>query len=752
MHRQTKSLLCTVLCLVWLLPAQQAARALGPRGPQVGASTPPRAATAGRLTSGTRAAGALGPAPTNQYVFKATTNIVLVNLTVRDARGNLVTNLKPSEITLLEDGKPQHIASFDFENVDAQPGNIAAAAAAGPNGTIESGAKPAAPAPTKAAAAIAPSQYRDRRLMVMYFDLTTMQPEDVQNVMQQATAYVQKKMQPADLVAIATLGDSLQVNQDFTDNKASLLRTLNALNPSTSAGFEAGATGSTDGTADDGSTFAADDSEFNIANADRSLESLQSVCDMLSGIQQKKSLMYFTSGIQRSGVDNEITLRSAVNSCVKANAAIYSVDARGLQANVPGGNATSGSVRGASAFNGGAQSSTLDAQFAQQETISTLAQDTGGSSFLDSNDFAPVYAKVQSDTSSYYLIGYSSSNRAQDGKYRHIQIKISRPGVKLAFRPGYYAPRDINHLNTADRQQQLQDELNADVSDHSLDLYLADGYLRLNRFRYFVPVSITIPGNEIPLHGVNPKATPEVDVAGEVIDQSGRKLDHVLQTIKLTPQVAGPGQQLQNKNLQYSTGFILAPGQKYQIRFAARENQTGQMGAFETILNVPDLEAQAAKSPHVLTISSVLVGSQLAPARRDYNDPLTQSGRALVVSVNHVFSANQHMYLYFEVYDPKITAGKSGDAIKLLSNVAFYRGRVKAFESQLLSTERLTDPARGAAVVQIEIPLAQLKPGYYLCQVNAVDDNAARFAFPRVPILIRPAISATPAAPTNPNR
>ncbi|HUX65936.1 MAG TPA: VWA domain-containing protein [Terriglobales bacterium] len=726
MHRQSTALLCSVLGLVWLLPAQQAVKKPAP-----------------------------SKAPA-KYLFKATTNIVLVNLTVRDAHGNLVTNLKPSEVTLLEDGKPQHISSFDFEDVDAEPGNLAAAAAAGPSGIVEkAAAQPAAapPAPAKAATAIAPaaaSQYRDRRLMVMYFDLTTMQPEDVQNVMQQATTYVQKKMQPADLVAIATLGDSLQVDQDFTANKAALLGTLKALNPSTSAGFEDGTTGSTDGTADDGSTFAADDTEFNIANADRSLEALQSVCDMLSGIQQKKSLLYFTSGIQRSGVDNEITLRSAVNSCVKANAAIYSVDARGLQAMVPGGDASGGSIRGAGAFNGGAQRSTLDAQFAQQETISTLANDTGGKSFLDSNDFAPVYAKVQADTSSYYLLGYTSTNPAQNGKYRHIVIKISRPGLKLSFRPGYYAPRDINHLNTADRQQQLQDELNADVSDHSLDLYLADGYLRLNRFRYYVPVSITIPGNEIPLHGVNPKATPEVDIAGEVIDQSGRKLDHVLQTIKLTPQVAGPGQQLQNRNLQYSTGFLLAPGQKYQIRFAARENQTGQMGAFETILSVPDLDAQAAKSPHVLTISSVLVGSQLVPVRPNFIDPLTESGHALVVSVNHVFANNQHMYLYFEVYDPKVTAGKSGDAIKLLSNVAFYRGRVKAFESQLLSTERITDPARGAAVIQIDIPLAQLKPGYYLCQVNAVDDNAARFAFPRVPILIRPAQSAPAASPTNP--
>lgn len=681
-------------------------------------------------------------APQQIFTFKTTTSIVLINLSVKDAHGNAVTNLKPSDVIVLEDGKPQHIASFDFENVDAPAGLAtasAANAAAGPSGTIEAGTPGAAPKKPAAAAIATPvaNQYRDRRLLVLYFDLTTMQPEDVANVMKQAEHFVQAQMRPADLVAIATLGNTLQVNQDFTSDKAALTRTLESLNPATSNGFAAGATGSSDGTADDGSTFTADDSEFNIANADRSLEALQSVCDMLSPIQQKKSLMYFTSGIQRSGIDNEITLRSAVNSCVKANASVNSVDALGLQALPPGGDATSGSIRGAGAFNGGAQSSTLDAQFAQQETISTLATDTGGRTFFDSNDFGAAYTKVQQDTSSYYLIGYSSSNHRQDGKYRKISIRFTRPGlVAVNPRPGYYAPRDINHLSTADRQQQLQDELNAAVSDHSLNLYLADGFFRMNRFRDYVPVSLVIPGSEIPLHGINPKATPEVDIAGEVIDQSGRVLDHVNQTIKLTPELAGGpgGEQLRNRNLQYNTGFVLAPGQKYQIRFAARENQTGQMGAFEAVLNLPDLETQEQKSPHVLTMSSVLVGSQLNAVRPRSDDPLTATGHALVMNVNHVFTTRQSMYLYYEVYDPKL-AGR-GDAIKLLTNVAFFRGKVKAFESQLLSTEKLTDPARGAAVIQIEIPLSQLKPGYYLCQVNAVDDAAGKFAFPRIPVLI----------------
>src|SRR6185437_3374604 len=213
-------------------------------------------------TTGSANSSAKPAAQGNIVTFKATTEIVLVNLTVRDKNGNLVKDLKPSEISIYEDGKLQHISSFDFENVDAAPATASAAAAAGPAGTVEAGApaakKAAAPAALAAAApnsaAATAAQYRDHRLIVLYFDLTTMQPEDVQNVMEQAEKFVQTKMQPADLAAITTLGDSLQVNQDFTADKTSLMRVLRSLNPATSSGFGAGGDGTTDGTADNGNS------------------------------------------------------------------------------------------------------------------------------------------------------------------------------------------------------------------------------------------------------------------------------------------------------------------------------------------------------------------------------------------------------------------------------------------------------------------------------------------------------------------
>lgn len=668
--------------------------------------------------------------------FHANTTLVLVNLSVRDRNGNPVRDLRRGEITLYEDGKPQTIASFDFQDL-SRPAVPVVADTKGPESVVIGGAasKPGAP-PAPLPLEEAKETYRDRRLVVLYFDLTTMQPEDIEDVVKQADNFVQKQMQPADLVAIASLGNTLQVNQDFTDDRDALMKQLAELNPSTGSGFESGGDGTTDGTADDGNSFASDDTEFNLANADRSLEAIQTLAEMLAPIEQKKSVLFFSDGISRSGVDNEITLRSAVNAAVKANVSLYSVDARGLQARVPGGSANTASTRGRGSYSGATVLNALNSQFSQQETVATLANDTGGEAFLDSNDFSPAYTKVETDTESYYLIGYHSANPSKDGRYRKIRIVVrGRPGLKLAFRPGYYADRDIGHMDTSDRRAQLLDQLTSDTPDQSLPVYANDGFLRLAGNRYFIPVSVAIPGSAIPLRGAHANATPSVDVDGMVRDQALRQIGHMQDTVRLDSRLVGGsgGHALESRNLQYSTGFTVTPG-VYEIRLAARENQSGQMGAFGTVVRIPDLGAEEAKQPSTLALSSVLIGSQLSATRPNREDPLTASGEALVESVTHVFSSRQHLYVYFEVYDPKLDAAGKPD---VATSVAFYRGKVRVFQTPLLHQREVTDPARHAVVVQLDLPLAPLAPGTYTCQVNAMDELAQRFAFPRVPLLVR---------------
>ena len=189
--------------------------------------------------------------------------------------------------------------------------------------------------------------------------------------------------------------------------------------------------------------------------------------------------------MDRTGIENQSELRSATNAAVRANLAIYTMDIRGLQALVAGGEAQNASLRGTSPYSGQSTISALNSNFTTQETLVTLASDTGGRAFLDSNDFSQVFNGVQQDTSTYYLLGYHSTNPARDGRYRRITVKVNLPGVKIDFRRGYYAPADYQHSTKDDKELQLEGGTRfRSAHDRSCRCILATAYFRLEANKF----------------------------------------------------------------------------------------------------------------------------------------------------------------------------------------------------------------------------------------------------------------------------
>ena len=263
----------------------------------------------------------------SSYKIKVTTEIVLVNVVARDKQGNFVKDLRPGDFNVQEDTKTQKIESFDREQIDVTP---ALANASEPTVTGTVLAAPPSPAPADT------EQLRNKRLIVMFFDLSGMQPDEAERSLKTAQEYVNRRMTAADLISIVSLGTTLRVVQDFTADKALLAKALNRMNPLAAGGFDAGATADTESTPDTANSFTADDTEFNIFNTDRKLQALKSVAASLAKIEQKKSLILFGSGVSQTGIENQSELRAAINEAVKANVAIYTVDIRGLQALPPG--------------------------------------------------------------------------------------------------------------------------------------------------------------------------------------------------------------------------------------------------------------------------------------------------------------------------------------------------------------------------------------------------------------------------------
>jgi len=656
------------------------------------------------------------------FVIRANAELVLTNVVARDAKtGELVRGLKQDDFTVYENGKKQQIATFDYQSVEmATPLHEA----------MVSGLAAGATGANKAVLVAKPEELRNHRLIVFFFDLTSMQPEDLDRSVDAAREFLKTKMSPADLVALVSLGDTLKVDQDFTADRDALTREVGIYNGTEGQGFAQGSTATSNQT-EDTTGYTPDEGEFNDINTDRELFALRAIAKSLEKIQEKKSLLYFSGGISRDGIENQASLRAATNAAMRANLAIYSVDTRGLQAVSPVGDASTGSLRGQGAYNGGALLNNMNSNFATQEVMATLSSDTGGKAFFDSNDFAPAFAQVQKDTSAYYAIGFHSSSSARDGKYRKLTIKVNRPGVKLEYRPGYYAPADFAHTGKDDRERDLEEQLASDLPATDIAVYLDAMYFRLDENRFYVPVSLVVPGSQIPFVKGGDKDKATLDIVGTVIDEVKRPIGRARETVKLNLNQAVGARQ---KNIQYTTSFNLPAG-KYHLKFVVRENQTGRMGSFEADIALPEMK----KLP--LKMSSIVLASTREPSKQE--SPLVRGGEEYVPNISHVFRQDQHLYLLYEVYGPakeklaEHTPKGMKAGVSVLSSLELLQGVTKVYETPLVKATAINVPGRNAVSMELDVPLGGLKPGQYVCQLNVIDDAGGSFAFPRFAVLVK---------------
>jgi len=706
--------------------------------------------------------------------FTSNTTLVIVDVSIKDKSGKAVEDLKKGDFTLTEDGKTQQVAVFDFQKLDIEtaPAVPAAKPEATPakpavvSATVVQTAQPApaakAPAPPAAAAETKPAEkplirYQDRRLVALLFDMSTLEVADQIRVQKTAVDFIQHSLKPADLVTVlVSTSGPLEVAQDFTDDKDALEAAVKKFR--IGEGSDLASTLGAGDTSDDNS-FSADQSEFDIFNVDKKLTTIETSCKMLSSFPEKKALMYFSGGISQSGTDNQAELIKAVNVCKKSNVAINPIDARGMTASAPGGDASTGSGRGgASLFSAGGGSGNGGggrggaANDSSQETLSTLASDTGGRLCAEDNNLTSGLEQARDDIGSYYILGYYSTNSKLDGKYRTVSVKLNRADVasaKLDYRHGYFAEKDFSKFTSADRESQLQQALI--LGDPITDLTLAAevNYFRLARDRYFVPLSVKIPGSEIALAKSKGNAKTDLDFVAQLRNSKDQIQSQVADTI--TIQLAQSSlTELNNRAIAYDTGFTAPPG-SYKLKFLTRENETGKMGTYEKNFVIPDL---AADQPATIKTSSIVLSSQrqstkTALAKADPNsklmeaNPLVEDGQQLVPSITRVFRKDQNLYVYMEVYDPVLGTDQKPSVAAILT---FFRGKNKMSQSQPVRLDSFM-PQRGQTLpVRFQVPLASLPTGVYTCQINLIDENGHKFGFQRAEIKILPASGGAAAA------
>ncbi len=669
------------------------------------------------------------PAAEDLPTFRAEARLVVQQVTVRDKKGNPVEGLTAKDFAVTESGVPQSVAFLEFQKLDdIQPA---------PEITERVDAIPRLPHMQIASSGASQVRYADRRLLALYFDMTGMPPADQGRAIRAAQDFVRKQMAPADLVAILMYaGGEVNVFQDFTDDRERLLATLQTMiigeDESVPEVLADGAFGQSGG-------------EFAIFRTDRQLAALQTAVKMLGQLSEKKSLVYFASGLRLNGTDNAAQLRATVNAATRAGVSLFTVDARGLVAQAPMGDATRSSPGGAGVYTGATAMAAMTNLQRTQDTLWSLAAETGGKALLDANDLSEGVVLAQRAIVSYYVLGYYTTNAELDGKLRRVKISLNNGlDAELDYRASYYAGKEFKRFTTADKERQLEDAFMLGDPITELTMALEVNYFQLNRAEYFVPVAIKIPGEELALAKRGGAERTQIDFLGEI--RSGGPVNNVRDKIdmKLSDATAA---ELATRPITYDTGFTVMPG-NYRVKFLARDLETGRIGTYETTVNIPNLNPKPGAADSKIAISSVVLSSQrveldqaLFNATKDQEkaraqaavNPLVQEGRKLIPSVTRVFRRTRPMYVYLQAYQQGVEPPHP-----LAAMVTFYRGDVKAFETAPAVVSEVVPNRLNTMPVKLDIPLDKLAAGEYRLQVTVLDPEAQAAAFWQTAVMLVP--------------
>jgi VWFA-related protein len=672
------------------------------------------------------------------YTLSVRSHLVIEAVTVKDKKGNFIDGLTAKDFVLTEDGVAQTIRFSEKQMLPSSADT-----------------PPIAPLDKEklrifnrlslgqiAADKTGNVRYKDRRLLALYFDMSAMPPQDQLRALAAGEKFIRTQMTSADMVSIMRYtGGAVNVLQDFTADRTRLLSILQTMIIGEGQGMDETASG--DGTADLGAAFGQDDSEFNIFNTDRQLSALQTAAKLLGQLSEKKSLIYFASGLRLNGTDNQAQLHATIDAAIRAGVSFWPIDARGLVAEAPLGDATQGSPGNASMYTGTAAQA-LTTRFQQsQDTLYALAGDTGGKAIFDNNDLSRGIVQAQQSVSSYYIVGYYTTNAALDGRFRRVKISLaSDTPADLDYRKGYYAGKEFGKFNAADKERQLEDALMLGDPITELTIAMEINYFQLNRAEYFVPIMVKIPGRELSLAKQHGAEHTLIDFVGEIRDSYGNTTvtnlrDNV--NVKLTDASAAD---LAKRPIEYDAGFTVLPG-KYTIKFLARDHETGRIGTYQTTFAVPNLNKEEKR----VRLSSVVLSSQRVDLKDAFynsaktkdadkanaSNPLVQNGQKLIPSVTRVFARSRNLYVYLQAYDSASTTAQP-----LIAYVTLYQKQTKVYQTQPVEAPRTVDPKLQKIPLNFTLDLKQLPPGEYNCQVTVVDPTNQKSTFWQTPIILIP--------------
>ena len=560
-------------------------------------------------------------------VVRISTTLVQTDVVVTDKNDQIISDLTAADFKITENGKRQEVKFAQFVSADASPRL---------EGNLSVGGKPVDPEVARNLSA------KDlRRVFAFVVDDLTIPFEDIGTVRQMLTDFVDTRMREGDLVAIVRVVGGGGLLQQFTSDKRILRRAIARISP-TQHPFNAFSTLATDtainttrmaAAAEDGAAaeFPAesisnantnlDTSLDNTARGFRALSTLNVAGDVTNSMRTlpgRKSLVLISGGLPLSetGVSqvrlgnaptpvvetraflNNVNylLKQLVDRASRAGVVINTLDVRGLNAlrgvsrfTDPGNEATSrlgggqgmagqGRLPNAGTFDNLA----LDTMSGHQG-LQALADATGGVSVVNTNSFREGLDRILA-RSSYYLLAYTPSE-AFDNKYHKLDIKVTRPGLKIYSREGYFATPDATK-GPLSREDAIVRAAMSPLAKRDIDIAGRLQYRFLPENVAEVDINLLVNANNLELkQGADGKYHSTFDVVGFVMNSMGKSQGGFSQTVT-TSLSSEDYKRALTAGLSYTAHAQLPPG-SYQLRAVVRESETGRLGSMSQYLEVP---------------------------------------------------------------------------------------------------------------------------------------------------------------------
>jgi VWFA-related protein len=677
------------------------------------------------------------PQAEQQPAFRTATLLIVQNVTVKDKKGQPVPGLTAKDFIVTEDGVKQEIAFVEYQKLDAPPLGA----------TDVTPTVPARPTPTLAPLTAVgetlnavplpgDSRYRGKRLIVLYLDLQALPFFDEYRVYDGVRKYLDKDMRATDVVSVFVYQNSrVRMRQDFTDDREALRKVLDDLErESIDAEQNSGGGFIYD---PGGGAFGEDAGAFNMFSMDRRLAALQTTMSNLGPLPEKKTLVYFGSGLQ-ANTENLAQLRATVNAAVRANVTINPVDPGGLTASAPLGDATRPSPGGTAMFSGQIAMRAVRSQQAGQDIYYALAKDTGGVATFNNNDLSMGVSAAANAVTGYYMIGYYATNLAKDGKFRRVKVTLAGTqwaDADVSYRPGYYGAKVWEKFNAYDKERHLEEALRLEDPITEIPIAVEVNYFQVSSAEYFVPISVRMPGSELarPRPAGDTKAV--IDMLAEIKDEYGVTMRNSRDRIEFKLGSAA-AIEAARRPIQYEAGFSVLPG-NYVLKVLARDATTGRIGTFIHKFVVPNLDRERTRLP----ISTIVMSTQrVVPADTLYTveqkisatvaNPLVHDGLKLIPSVTRTFNASLPLFVFLQAYE------RDAEAVRpLIAFITFYKDGLKVFESEAVGIDTW-DPKTRALPIRLHVAAGTLEPGSYDCQVTVLDPATTKSAFWRAGVVI----------------